>query len=129
MSNKKLRYPVSLDTNKVRAIANKISDRINETGLTADKYIDSHKVEILSCLAFSDGTSLISVSLGDRASADILMPKNEYEIYARLMEIRYYLWTRNWDELLDDRFTYDYDEFMSDYLYPLKLSVNEEKED
>lgn len=129
MSNKKLRYPVSLDTNKVRAIANKISERINETGLTADKYIDLHKVEILSCLAFSDGTSLISVSLGDRASADILMPKNEYETYARLMEIRYYLWTRNWNELLDDKFTYDYDEFMDEYMNPCYESTEKEKED
>ena len=129
MNNNKQKYLTSLDTQKARYLIRKVAnDVVEKTGYTGELFRDD-KTEIISVIPFSDGTASVLVSVGSRSSIDVWLPSNNNDATDRNMRVRYVLYTEEWNYLLNEEFFYDYDEFMTDYLYPLKLTVNEEKED
>lgn len=129
MNSNKQKYLTSLDTQKARYLIRKVAnDVVEKTGYTGELYRDD-RTEIISVIPFSDGTCSVLVSVGSRSSIDVWLPSNNNEATDRNMRVRYVLYSEGWNDLLNEEFFYDYDEFMTDYLYPLKLTVNEEKED
>ena len=129
MNNNKQKYLTSLDTQKARYLIRKVATDVAEkTGYTGELYRDD-RTEIISVIPFSDGACSVLVSVGSRSSIDVWLPSNNNDATDRNMRVRYVLYTEEWNDLLNEEFFYDYDEFMTDYLYPLKLIEEKEKED